>query len=157
MVLYIWYVFFCILMGRSPLLCIILQRIWGHTSRENLNFLNITNAGFWHSGWLFALSQMLSLQNLKEFFWWPPLFTQSFLPAPRPLKPYFWACPSLLKSHQPPLPNMKWTVPSTRESSKMCDNMTKFSKKYAIARQIRSSLTNSQNSGKKSMIFSFLW
>ena len=37
--------------------------------RENLNFLNITNAGFWHYGWLFALSQMLSLQNLKEFFW----------------------------------------------------------------------------------------
>ena len=36
---------------------------------ENLNFLNITNAGFWDSGWLFALSQMLSLQNLKEFFW----------------------------------------------------------------------------------------
>ena len=32
---------------------------------ENLNLLNITNAGFWHSGRLFALSQMLSLQNLK--------------------------------------------------------------------------------------------
>ena len=33
----------------------------------------IRNAGFCHSGWLFALLQMWSLQNLKEFFGWPPL------------------------------------------------------------------------------------
>ena len=33
----------------------------------------IRNAGFWHSGWLFALLEMSSLQNLKEFFGWPPL------------------------------------------------------------------------------------
>ena len=33
----------------------------------------IRNAGFWHSGWLFALLEMPSLQNLKEFFGWPPL------------------------------------------------------------------------------------
>ena len=33
----------------------------------------IRNAGFWHSGWLFALLQMPSLQNLKEFFGWSPL------------------------------------------------------------------------------------
>ena len=36
--------------------------------QENLNFLNVRNAGFWHSGRLFALSQMLSLKNLKDFF-----------------------------------------------------------------------------------------
>ena len=69
MVRYFWYAFFRILMGRIPFLRIIKQRVRGHASRENLNFLNITNAGFWHSGRLFALSQVLSLQNLKEFFW----------------------------------------------------------------------------------------
>ena len=35
----------------------------------NLNFVNVRNAGFWHSGRLFALSQTPSLQNLKEFVW----------------------------------------------------------------------------------------
>ena len=30
-------------------------------------FFNVRNAGFWHSGWLFALLQMPSLQNLNSF------------------------------------------------------------------------------------------
>ena len=35
--------------------------------QENLNFLNVRSAGFWHSGRLFALSQMLSsMKNLKD-------------------------------------------------------------------------------------------
>ena len=38
----------------------------------------IRNTGFWHSGWLFALLQMLSMQNVKEFFWWPPLKSNVF-------------------------------------------------------------------------------
>ena len=36
--------------------------------RENLNFLDVRNAGFWHSGRLFTLLQMPSLQNFKNFF-----------------------------------------------------------------------------------------
>lgn len=44
--------------------------------RKNLNFLNVRNAGLWHSGRLFAIKkillQMLSLQNLEEFFGDPP-------------------------------------------------------------------------------------
>ena len=37
---------------------------------ENMNFrLNIRTANFCDSGRLFALSQMPSLQNLKEFLW----------------------------------------------------------------------------------------
>ena len=40
---------------------------------ENLNFLNVRNAGFWHSGRLFPLLQMPSLQNWKDFLGDPPL------------------------------------------------------------------------------------
>ena len=40
--------------------------------RENLKFLNVRNAGFWHPGRLFALLQMQSLENLKDFFGCPP-------------------------------------------------------------------------------------
>ena len=41
--------------------------------RENLNFLNVRNVGFRHSGRLFRLLQVLSLQNFKNFFGDPPL------------------------------------------------------------------------------------
>ena len=41
-------------------------------SQGNLNFLNVRNAGLWHSGRLFKIKkillQMLSLQNLEESF-----------------------------------------------------------------------------------------
>ena len=41
-------------------------------SQGNLNFLNVRNAGLWHSGRLFEIKkillQMLSLQNLEESF-----------------------------------------------------------------------------------------
>ena len=37
---------------------------------ENLNFLNVRNAVFWHSGRLFAL---LELPSLEAFFWWPQI------------------------------------------------------------------------------------
>ena len=50
--------------------------------RKNLNFLNVRHSGFWHSGRLFALLQMPSVENLKEFF----------------------SCPPPLKSRQPPHP-----------------------------------------------------
>ena len=40
---------------------------------ENLNFLNVRNAGFWHSDRLFALLQMQALQNLKGFWGVTPL------------------------------------------------------------------------------------
>ena len=40
---------------------------------ENLDFLNVRDAGFWHSGRPFALLKMPSLQNLKDFLVTPPL------------------------------------------------------------------------------------
>ena len=43
-------------------------------TQENLNFLNVRNAGFWLFGRLFTLLRMPSLQNLGELFWGPPSF-----------------------------------------------------------------------------------
>ena len=69
--------------------------------RKNLNFLNVRHSGFWHSGRLFALLQMPSLQNLKEFFNDPPLKPIFFFLLIHPLKPIFSCPPPLLKSRQP--------------------------------------------------------
>ena len=74
----------------------------------NLNFLNVRNAGLWHSGRLFAIKkfllQMLSLQNLEELFGDPPpplILTQYFSSDPPfPFNAMFFTAP--LKSHQPP-------------------------------------------------------
>ena len=58
---------------------------------ENLNFLNVRNAGFWHSGRLFTLLQMPSLQNFKNFVGDPPFKpTVFFFTPPPPLKRYFF-------------------------------------------------------------------
>ena len=65
--------------------------------RENQNFLNVRNTGFLHSEKLFVLLQMLSLQNLKEFFSDPPL-SHKFFHAPHP--PQIPGAP-------PPLPDVK--------------------------------------------------
>ena len=54
---------------------------------ENLNFLNVRNAGFWHSDRLFALLQMLALQNLKGFLGGDPLLSPPFFLLTSPLKP----------------------------------------------------------------------
>ena len=59
---------------------------------ENLNFLNVRNAGFWHSGRLFPLLQMPSLQNLKDFLGDPPLQPIIFSFDP-PLKPFSFHAP----------------------------------------------------------------
>ena len=53
--------------------------------RENLKFLNVRNAGFWHPGRLFALLQMQSLENLKDFLGAPPLNPLVFSFDPPPL------------------------------------------------------------------------
>ena len=47
-------------------------------------FLNVRKAVFWHSGWLFALLQMPSLQNLNSF---DPPFKAIFLCLPQPPTP----------------------------------------------------------------------
>ena len=54
------------------------QGIWGLAYPRNLIFMNIRHAGFWHSGKLFALLQMPSLQHLKEFFDGHPLHPELF-------------------------------------------------------------------------------
>ena len=79
------------------------------------NFLNVRNAGFWHSGRLFVLSQMPSLQNLKEFIWWPPLpLHPFFFGLVPPLKPYFLvlAPPQISPA---PLPVKKWKIPKNHK------------------------------------------
>lgn len=38
-------------------------------SREYLNFLNVKNAGFWHSGRMFALLQ-IKFENLFTIWWY---------------------------------------------------------------------------------------
>ena len=83
-------------------------------SAENMNFrLNIRKAGFCHSGRLFAISQMPSLQNLLRILLvTPSRFTQYFCltpppPPPSPLKPFFAWPPSHSKStHPPPHPRL---------------------------------------------------
>ena len=60
-------------------------------------FLNVRSAGFWHSGRLFTLLQMPSLQNFKNFFGDPPFKPTMFFwppPFPAPLKPYFFHDPA---------------------------------------------------------------
>ena len=66
--------------------------------RENLNFRNVRNAGFW--------------QELRIFFG-EPLFKPNMFPPPfpAPLKPNFFHDPPPLKSHQPPLPDQKMNGP----------------------------------------------
>ena len=54
---------------------------------ENLNSLNVRNAAFWHSGRLFALLQMLALQNLKVFLGGDPPLSPPFFLLTSPLKP----------------------------------------------------------------------
>ena len=65
------------------------------------------------------LSQMSSLQNLKEFFWGrglPSPFTPNIFSLPSPLKPYITCPPSNPTSAPPPqLPDKKWTVPNAPE------------------------------------------
>ena len=70
-------------------------------SRKNLNFLNVRNTGFWHSGRQFALLQMPSLENLKAYLRTPSKPNFFFLLI-HPLKPIFSCSP--LKSRQPPPP-----------------------------------------------------
>ena len=73
---------------------------------ENMNFrLNIRTANFCDSGRLFALSQMPSLQNLKEFLWGPPPppYTQYFLPG-TPFEGISLACPPSNSNSPHPLP-----------------------------------------------------
>ena len=70
-------------------------------SWENLKFLNIRNANFWHSGGLFAYLQMSSLQNFKDFLVTPPLNTICFLLIP-PFKPYFFNPPPPTDPNNPP-------------------------------------------------------
>ena len=65
----------------------------GILPRENLKFRNLRYAIFGLLALMFALLQMLSLPNLKVFFWWPPLYTVYFLAWPP------------LKSHQPTPPH----------------------------------------------------
>ena len=66
-------------------------------SAENMNFrLNIRKAGFCHSGRLFAISQMPSLQNLLRILLvTPSRFTQYFClpPPPHPPWSHFWLGP----------------------------------------------------------------
>ena len=79
--------------------------------RENLNFVNVRKVGFRHSGRLFRLLQVLSLQNFKNCFkncFGDPPFkpTMFFYPPSPPFKaPFFPAPPPPLKSRQPPLPD----------------------------------------------------
>ena len=55
---------------------------------ENLNFLNVRSAVFWHSGRLFELLQMPSLE---AFFWCPPPLKRNIFffwpPSPPPSNP----------------------------------------------------------------------
>ena len=82
--------------------------------RENLKFLNVRNAGFWHPSRLFALLQMQSLENLKDFFGAPPLNPLVFpLDPPPPFKAIFLSCLFMPPPQIPPahLPDKKGTVP----------------------------------------------
>ena len=78
-------------------------------SAENMNFrLNIRKAGFCHSGRLFAISQMPSLQNLLRILLvTPSRFTQYFCltpPPPIPLEAIFGLAPLTFQKHPPSPP-----------------------------------------------------
>ena len=70
----------------------------------------IRNAGFWHSGWLFALLQMPSLQNLKEFLGGLP-FKPNVFSFDSPIKAIFFLTgpPEIPPA---PLPDKKRTTPT---------------------------------------------
>ena len=67
--------------------------VQGNASVGNLNFLNVRNACFWHSGRFLVDTlcitqrQIPSLQNLKEFLGDPPLHPIFFRSRPRPPPP----------------------------------------------------------------------
>ena len=60
-------------------------------NKDFIIIIIIRNAGFWHSGWLFALLEMPSITAKFEGTLWvaSPLNPMFFLLTP-PLKPYFF-------------------------------------------------------------------
>ena len=92
------------------------QVVRGHAAQGLSELSEGSKRWLWHSGgFLFALIQMPSLQNLKDFFADPPPSHLVFLPTPPPpppLTPYLFNIGmALLKSNQPfsQLPDQKRT------------------------------------------------
>ena len=90
------------------------QVVRGHAAQGLSELSEGSKRWLWHSGgFLFALIQMPSLQNLKDFFADPPPLTPSiFAYPPPPLTPYLFNIGmALLKSNQPfcQLPDQKRT------------------------------------------------
>ena len=96
-------------------------------SAENMNFrLNIRKAGFCHSGRLFAISQMPSLQNLLRILLvTPSRFTQYFCltpppPPPIPLEAIFRLAPLTFQKHPPSPPPPYTSQLIKKERSPKC-------------------------------------